>query len=144
MATIGEMTNHLLENQGKLERLKHPLQYVGTLDVKKIRKLLRINFQYGNVYIHKGIVSHVNFHHHLVCDIYLNQISRMLQCPTFVGQNPRESDSIELYVEDSHLLLGIKRNKSSQYLFIATMYVLEDWDRKIRSRMETNRIRRYL
>lgn len=120
-----------------------PLEFIGMLNLKRIRKLLNINLRNGHVYIHDGIVAHVAYHHGDIYRTHESKINKMIEYPDFVGINPREPDSLELYVEEGHLLLAINRNQKAGYLFLASMYVLDDWNRKIHDRLRSKRIKRY-
>jgi hypothetical protein len=105
--------------------------------------MLNTNIRNGNVYVHDGIVEHIDYHHKNVYRMFETDIRKMIECPDFVGANPKESDSVELYIEKSHLLLAIKSNRKAGYLYLASLFRLDDWNRKIPERLENRRIRRF-
>ena len=129
---------------GGVDEYSGCLERIGTLDIVRIRKLLNIDWPVGSVYIHDGIVAHVEFHHGGIYETNKSRIKNMIEYPDLIGKNPREPDSLELYIEESRLLLGIKRNMTGRYLFMATMYVLDNWEYKIYERLKSSRIRRFV
>ena len=153
MATIASLLNHhelSSERVGRyfrqvsFPRRSSELVCVGKLDVGRINSLLHMNFREGRVYIHDGIIDHIISHHSGIYDIYRDGLDKLVEFPCMVGKNPLESDSIELYDESTHILMGIKKDRHRGYLFCASMYILDDWDRKIRERLASGRIRRYM
>ncbi|WEG15064.1 hypothetical protein PU629_00335 [Pullulanibacillus sp. KACC 23026] len=60
--------------------------------------------------------------------------------PDYVGQNPKEPSSIELYkFLTDHLLVAIKLDPSG-YLYLSSFYDLHNGSDKIKKRLRTGRI----
>ena len=152
MATIGSLLYKRLESLRKFS--EHPtcgnvsidssyLECIGILDIGRINQLLRMNLRSGKVFAHNGVVEHIHSHHGLVFSMHQDSISRFIERPFYVGRNPRESESIELYDKHNQVLTAIKRDPTRGYLFLASMYVLEDWETKIHDRLQCRRVRKF-
>ena len=152
MATIGSLLQSHKPSPRRVDerfqvlfqRESTELVCVGKLDIGRINSLLHMNFRDGKVFIHNGTIDHIESCHRGIYEMYRNRMASLIEFPTMVGKNPTEKDSIELYDLSVHLIMGIKRDRQRGYLFCASMYVLDDWDRKIRDRLAGGRIKRYV
>lgn len=63
----------------------------------------------------------------------------MLKNSDYVGQNPKEPNSIELYKQIGYVLIADKLDPSG-YLYLSSMYELNNGEHKIKARLKSGRI----
>ncbi|GAB4074727.1 hypothetical protein GCM10028778_22300 [Barrientosiimonas marina] len=95
-----------------------------------------------NVYMTPGFLKHLKKRNHWdIFMTYYQEIPSMIANPDYVGQNPKEPNSIELYKAlGDFLLVPVKLNTSS-YLYLSSFYGLDNGASKIEKRLRTGRIR---
>lgn len=115
-------------------------QFVASIDVQKIHRLLGIRFPTSEVWLYLGVIKHVQRRHPGIIEKYYMDIPHMITTPDYIGNNPKEPFSIELYkyITDT-LLLAIKLDPSG-YLFISSLYDLNNSSVKIQKRLRSGRI----
>lgn len=116
------------------------IQIVGLLDLVSIQTLLGITFPSAEVYMYPGVVKHIKKHHPGIFEQYHHLIPGMIAKPDYVGQNPKEPNSVELYkVVNDHLLMAIKLDPTG-YLYLSSFYDLNNGPYKVAQRLSSGRI----
>ncbi|MCL1949960.1 MAG: PBECR2 nuclease fold domain-containing protein [Turicibacter sp.] len=96
-----------------------------------------------SVWIHSGVIKHINKRHPGVYQQYGKYISDVISNPDFVGQNPTEPNSVELIkVIEESVLIAIKLDPSG-YLYLSTFYPLNNGSHKIKKRLKSGRLQIY-
>ncbi|WP_139492564.1 PBECR2 nuclease fold domain-containing protein [Brevibacillus dissolubilis] len=119
-------------------------QIIGILDIAKINQILGIDYQMSpHVWMYPGLKKHVQKRHPGIWELYHQHIPDIIQNPDYIGQNPKEPNSIELVkqISDS-ILLAIKIDPSG-YLFISTFYDLKNAENKVQKRLRSGRLKPY-
>jgi len=71
---------------------------------------------------------------------YFHLIPDMIESPDYIGQNPKEPNSVEIYkVISDHVLIAIKLDPSG-YMFLSSMYSLDNGQYKVQKRLKSGRI----
>lgn len=113
---------------------------VGELDVQKINALIGIAFAVSEVYIYPGAIKHIKRGHPGIWEQYGQLLPSIIKKPDFIGKNPKVANSIELYKQlGDHMLLAIKLDPSG-YLFVSSLYELNNAMVKINKRLASGRI----
>ncbi|HET7578783.1 MAG TPA: PBECR2 nuclease fold domain-containing protein [Bacillales bacterium] len=118
-------------------------QIVGEVDIYKVYRLTRVQFPEGagKVFMYPGFIKHLQKNHPGRFEMYYHLIPSIILEPDYIGQNPKELESIELYKRvNDVLLLAIKFDAKRGYLFLASFYELDNWKKKIKKRLRTGRI----
>lgn len=116
---------------------------VGELDIKKINLLVGIVFPVSEVYIYPGAIKHIKREHPGIWEQYGHLLPTILEKPDYVGKNPKVPNSIELYKQlGDHMLLAIKLDPTG-YLFVSSLYELNNATVKINKRLASGRIIAY-
>ena len=103
--------------------------------------LLGIEIDELNIYRSKGLPSHMVKRKHYKCLKYIDYIPDILIEPDYIGINPNEEGtSIELIKKyDENIILGIKLDTDGEYLYVSTMYDIQE--SKISRRLFSGRIK---
>lgn len=103
--------------------------------------LLGIEIDELNIYRSKGLPSHMVKRKHYKCLKYIDYIPDILIDPDYIGINPNEEGtSIELIKKyDENIILGIKLDTDGEYLYVSTMYDIQE--SKISRRLFSGRIK---
>ncbi|MEK4277570.1 PBECR3 domain-containing polyvalent protein [Paenibacillus sp. FSL R7-0026] len=116
------------------------IQVVGKLDVVKIKSLTGVDFPTDLVQMYPGAIRHVQRNHPGIIEQYGHLIPSMIANPDYVGQNPKEGNSVELVkVIGPHLLLAIKLDPSG-YIFLSTFFELDNGVHKVQKRLKSGRL----
>lgn len=93
------------------------------------------------VYMPPGVIKHLKKQGHWDDFMtYHQDIPKMIANPDYVGQNPREPNTVEIYkVLNDRVILPIKLNTSSG-LFMSSFYILNNGEDKIEKRLRSGRI----
>jgi hypothetical protein len=95
------------------------------------------------VYMPPGVLKHLKKpkqNHWNDFMTYHQDIPAMIAAPDYVGQNPKEPNTVELYkVVSDHVLLPIKFNTDTG-LFLSSFYILDNGADKIQKRLRVSRI----
>ncbi|MGG1673977.1 hypothetical protein ACIFOE_25790 [Paenibacillus sp. NRS-1783] len=114
-------------------------QIVGKLQVEAIKRLTGVELPVAEVYMYPGAIKHVKRKHPGIIEQYGHLIPDMISNPDYVGQNPKEPNSIELVKAiNVHLLLAIKLDPSG-YLYLSSFYDLDNAAAKLQKRLESKR-----
>lgn len=125
------------------EKSTSPL-IVGQLDLRKVKALTGISFSHSDVYIYPGAVKHINKRHPLVWNQYKHHLYDMISNPDYIGVNPSILNSIELYkVLNDTVLLALKLDPSG-YVFVSTLYEVNNAAHKIKKRLASGRVQPYV
>lgn len=121
------------------------VQIVGKLNTQAVKKLLGIEFPSAEVQIHPGALKHIKKHgHEDILTDYGYLIPDMISNPDYVGQNPKEPNSVELIkVITQTLLLAIKLDPSG-YLYVSSFYDLNNAQVKLQKRLDSGRLVKYV
>lgn len=123
--------------------VQHP-QLVGQLDIDKIHNLTGVLLSKNGVYIYPGAIKHIKRRHPGVFEKYGDLIPDIITTPDYVGKNPSEPNSVELYkIVEDHLLLAIKCDPKG-YTYVSSLYSLNNGPYKIQKRLKSGRIIPYL
>ncbi|KAA8787854.1 hypothetical protein EC604_28945 [Paenibacillus amylolyticus] len=122
----------------------HEVQVVGKLDVAKIKQLTGVDLPSDLVQMYPGAIKHVQRNHPGIIEQYGHLIPSMISNPDYVGQNPKEKNSVELVkVIGPHLLLAIKLDPSG-YIFLSTFFELDNGAYKVQKRLKSKRLVPYI
>lgn len=115
-------------------------QAVGMLP-EVIVKTYNLSCPSNEVLMYPGVIKHLKKREHEETFLtYYDRIPDIISNPDYVGQNPKEPNSIELYKQlDDHLLVAIKLDPSG-YFFLSTFYDLNNGAYKIQKRLKSGRI----
>ena len=104
-------------------------------------KILDIDIAELDIYRSTGLPAHMVKRKHFNCLKYIDDIPDILENPDYVGVNPNEKDkSIEFVKKYSkNVLLGVKLEKEGQYLYISTMYEVQE--SKLNRRLYSGRLK---
>jgi len=92
------------------------------------------------VKVFPGAIKHIKNRHPEDLDKYFNRIPEIISNPDYVGQNPTEPNSVELIKEfDDDVLVAIKLDPSG-YIYLSSMYALNNGQHKVKSRLASGRI----
>ena len=107
---------------------------------KRFNELLGINITQEEIFLSTGLPKHLVKRNHSNCLKYIDYISDIIEHPDYVGINPNEANqSIELVKKyEDNVLLGIKVDLSTNTLYIATMFDLQD--SKLQRRIHSGRL----
>jgi hypothetical protein len=115
-------------------------QLVGKMDTATINSLLGISLPDVEVYMYPGVIKHIKRKHRGIFETFHHLIPDILLNPDYVGKNPKEPHSVELYKRLSpDLLLAIKLDPSG-YLYLSSMYDLNNGETKINKRLASGRV----
>lgn len=119
-------------------------QIVGELDILVLKKLVGVEFPSGIVYMYPGVLKHIKKDHSADLLNYGKYIPQIIENPDYVGKNSKVPDSVELYkfIAD-YILLAIKLDPSG-YLYLSSMYQLNNAQYKIQKRLQSGRIVPYV
>lgn len=116
----------------------------GTMPIQKINELLGTSFPDMEVRYYRGFIKHVQKHHPGIWESYGHLLPDILATPDYVGQNPKEPQSIELYKEMTpDLLLAVKIDPSGYY-YCSSLYDLKNGKAKIEKRLNAGRIKPFV
>lgn len=111
---------------------------------KKINNILGLDFDELEIYRPKGLYAHMKKRNHDRCIKYIDKIPEILENPDYVGVNPNENggESLE-YIKKykDNVLVGVKLDKKNNYLYVSTMYAIQDG--KIERRLFSGRIKSF-
>lgn len=111
---------------------------------QKINDLVGSNMPLQKIYRSKGLITHLLKRKHFNCIKHIDDIPDIIKRPDYVGINPNESDNtIELIkVLDEYILVGIKLNINEKYLYVSTMYDIQE--AKILRRLHSGRLVKFV
>lgn len=107
-------------------------------------EILGIDIEEYTIYRSKGLPAHLLNRHHENCLKYIDYIPDIINNPDYIGVNPNENDdSIELIKRyKDNILIGIKLDKSGEYLYVSTMHSIAE--SKIERRLHSGRIKKII
>ncbi|WP_406543676.1 hypothetical protein [Clostridium ljungdahlii] len=96
------------------------------------------------IYRSKGLPAHLIKEKHFNCLKHIDDISNIIKNPDYVGINPNEKgDTVELIkVLDKNILVGIKLDVDENYLYVSTMYDIQE--SKLRRRLHSGRVKKFI
>ncbi len=120
---------------------KDELLKVGSF-ADKFNVILGTDIELLDIFRSKGLPAHMLKRKHYKCLKYIDYIPDIIADPDYIGINPNESgDSIELVKQyDDHVLLGIKLDMDGRYLYVSTMYDVQE--SKVLRRLHSGRLKK--
>ena len=120
---------------------KDELLKVGSF-ADKFNVILGTDIEQLDIFRSKGLPAHMLKRKHYKCLKYIDYIPDIIANPDYIGINPNESgDSIELVKQyDDHVLLGIKLDMDGRYLYVSTMYDVQE--SKVSRRLHSGRLKK--
>jgi len=108
----------------------------------KFNVILGTDIEQLDIFRSKGLPAHMLKRKHYKCLKYIDYIPDIIANPDYIGINPNESgDSIELVKQyDDHVLLGIKLDMNGRYLYVSTMYDVQE--SKVSRRLHSGRLKK--
>ena len=121
---------------------KDELLKVGSFD-EKFNMILGTDIKQLDIFRSKGLPAHMLKRKHYKCLKYIDYIPDIVENPDYIGINPNESgDSIELVKQyDDNVLLGIKLDMDGKYLYVSTMYDVQE--SKVSRRLHSGRLKKF-
>ncbi|MGL4738403.1 MAG: hypothetical protein ACRCW2_13210 [Cellulosilyticaceae bacterium] len=108
---------------------------------KEFNDILNTELPCKEIYQSIGLVNHVE-RRHLNCVKYMESIAEIIDCPDYIGVNPKELNSIELIKRyEDNVLVAIKLDIQDEYLYIASVYDIKEV--KIARRLHSGRIKEF-
>ena len=109
----------------------------------KFNDILGIDIKDFEIYRSKGLPSHMVKRKHYNCLKYIDYIPDIILEPDYIGMNPNEAGkSIELIKRyENNVLVGIKLDSDSEYLYVSTMHDVQE--SKIIRRLHSGRIKEF-
>jgi len=110
---------------------------------KVISNHYNLNCDSNNVMVFPGAIKHIEKRHPQDLEKYFNKIEEIISNPDYVGQKPKEPKSVELIKEfEDDVLVAIKLDPSG-YIYLSTMYSLQNAKFKIKTRLKSGRLISY-
>lgn len=116
------------------------VQCIGVIP-EVITKTYNLNCPSNEVLMYPGVIKHIRKSKHESTFLkHYDKIPDIISNPDYVGQNPKEPNSVELYkFINEYLLVAIKLDPSG-YFFLSSFYDLNNGQYKIQSRLNSGRI----
>ena len=103
--------------------------------------LLNITLPCAPIYVSDGLSTHMINHNHSNCLDYIDKIPEIISDPDYIGKNPKEPNSLELVkIYEDNVQIGIKLDMSRNYLYVATLFDINQG--KISRRLNSGRLKR--
>ncbi len=111
---------------------------------QKLNDVIGSNMPLQKIYRSKGLPAHLIKRNHFFCLKHIDDIPDIIKNPDYVGINPNEGDNtIELIkVLDKNILVGIKLNTDENYLYVSTMYDVQE--SKLIRRLHSGRLIKFV
>jgi hypothetical protein len=110
---------------------------------QELNDMIGTNLPLQKIYRSKGLPSHLIKEKHFHCLKHIDDIPDIIKDPDYVGINPNEKGTtIELIkVLDKNILIGIKLDTDENYLYVSTMYNIQE--SKLQRRLHSGRIKKF-
>lgn len=110
---------------------------------QELNNIAGSNLPLQKIFRSKGLPTHLIKKKHFSCIKHIDNIPDIIKNPDYIGINPNEyGDTIELIkVFKKNILVGIKLNGNENYLYISTMYELQE--SKLNRRLHSGRIKKF-
>ena len=108
---------------------------------ERFNELTGQNIPCGAIFQSAGLEVHIRKHHpNIVTE--MDKIPAILSTPDYVGQNPKEPNSIEVVKRlAANLMVCVKLDLEKGYLYVASLYDITD--AKLEKRLKTGRLKPY-
>lgn len=122
---------------------KDDLLKVGSFN-EQFNTILGTDIELLEIFPSKGLPAHMVKRKHYKCLKYIDYIPDIIANPDYIGINPNESEnSIEIVKQyDDNVLLGIKLDSDGKYLYVSTMYDVQE--SKVLRRLHSGRLKRFI
>lgn len=122
---------------------KDDLLKVGSFN-EQFNTILGTDIELLEIFRSKGLPAHMVKRKHYKCLKYIDYIPDIIANPDYIGINPNESEnSIEIVKQyDDNVLLGIKLDSDGKYLYVSTMYDVQE--SKVLRRLHSGRLKRFI
>lgn len=110
---------------------------------QELNDIIDSNLPLQKIYRSKGFPAHLIKQKHFNCLKHIDDISDIIKDPDYIGINPNEDgDTIELIkIFNKNILIGIKLNTDDNYLYVSTMYEIQE--PKLTRRLYSGRIKKF-
>lgn len=110
---------------------------------QELNDIIDSNLPLQKIYRSKGFPAHLIKQKHFNCLKHIDDISDIIKNPDYIGINPNEDgDTIELIkIFNKNILIGIKLNTDDNYLYVSTMYEIQE--PKLTRRLYSGRIKKF-
>ncbi|MDD2402176.1 MAG: hypothetical protein PHD60_08265 [Clostridia bacterium] len=110
---------------------------------QKLNDIVGSNLPLQKIYRSKGFPTHLVKRKHFSCIKHIDNIPDIIKAPDYIGINPNErEDTIEIIkVFKKNILVGIKLNIDENYLYVSTMYELQE--SKLVRRLHSGRLKKF-
>ena len=100
--------------------------------------ILNIDLPCTDIYISDGLHKHI-LKRHPDCISYINRVDDILLNPDYIGENPKEKNSIEFVkCYSENILVAVKLDIKDEYLYVASVYDITD--SKLQRRIKSKRL----
>lgn len=94
----------------------------------------------NDVKMYPGAIKHIQKRHPGIYERYSSEMKGIIEQPDYVGQNPKEPNSVELIkIIDQHILIAVKLDPSG-YLFLSSLYDMNNGHVKVQKRINSGRL----
>ena len=109
--------------------------------IERFNELTGQSIPCGTIFQSAGLEVHIRKHHPNIVH-EMGQIPAILSAPDYVGQNPKETNSIEVVKRlSTNLMVCVKLDLVRGYLYVASLYDITD--AKLEKRLKTGRLKPY-
>ena len=111
---------------------------------KRFNDLTSSNLPLLKIYRSKGLPAHLVKRKHFNCLKHIDDIPDIILNPDYIGINPNEDgETIELIKTiDKNILIGIKLDSDKNYLYVSTMYDVQE--AKLIRRLHSGRLKKFI
>lgn len=111
--------------------------------IQEINDIATSSLPLQKIYRSKGLPTHLIKQKHYNCLKHIDDVPDIIKNPDYVGINPNESENtLELIKRfDKNILVGIKFNVDEGYLYVSTMYTVQE--SKLERRLHSGRIKKF-
>ena len=109
----------------------------------ELNEIAGTNLPLIKIYRSKGLPAHLIKQKHFHCLKHIDNIPDIINEPDYIGVNPNEKgNTIELIkVLTKNILIGIKLDANKDYLYVATMYDVQE--SKLQRRLHSGRFKKF-
>lgn len=102
---------------------------------------LEISLPAGIIYRSSRLINHIQRRHPAFVE-YMDKLPEILSEPDYIGQNPKEPNSIELVkMFEDNILVAVKLDTKKDYLYVASLYDISDG--KLHNRIHSGRLKKF-
>lgn len=119
---------------------KHILTKDGEFS-ENFNKMLGTDMPLLGIYHSNGLYAHVQ-KRHPHCLKFIDKLDRIIANPDYIGENPKEPNSIELIKHmGENVMVAVKLDSVGKYYYVASIYNITQ--SKIERRLYSGRLKKY-